>query len=68
MYIKADKWEPAYQIAVECMSEEEVTTLYVSKAKQLENEGQLKEAEHLYVIVGETDLAISMYRKHKQVI
>ena len=67
MYIRADQWEPAYQIAVECMEEEEVTKLYVSQAQQLEAAGRLREAERLYVIVGQPDLAISMYRRSKQV-
>ena len=68
MYIRADQWEPAYQIAVECMEEKDVVQLYVSQAQQLEGAGRLKEAERMYVIVGQPDLAISMYRKHKQVL
>ena len=67
MYISADQWEPAYKIAADCMEEGEVTKLYISKAQMLEEQGRLREAERLYVIVGQADLAISMYKKNKQV-
>ena len=67
MYIKADQWEPAYRIAAECMESEEVHRVYMAKAEELEKEGRLREAERLYVLVNEHDLAISMYNKNKQV-
>ena len=67
MYIRSDQWEPAYKIAMECMESDEVHSLYVAKAEDLENEGRLKEAERLYILVNESDLAISMYNKNKQV-
>jgi len=67
MYTRADKWEEAYQIAVDCMSQEEVRQLYVSRARELEEQGKLREAEKLYIIVDEPDLAISLYKRHKQV-
>ena len=67
MYIDNDQWEAAYDIATNCMEASEVQQLYVARAQQLESEGRLKEAERLYVLVHEQDLAISMYRKSKQV-
>ena len=67
MYIKANQWENAYKIAVSCMAQEEVRQLYVSRARELEEQGKLREAEKMYVIVEEHDLAISMYKRHKQV-
>ena len=45
----------------------QVHKLYIARAKQLEGMRQLKEAEKLYVIVGEPDFAISMYKRNKQV-
>ena len=33
------------QLAVKCMTEEEVTSLYVSRAQELEKDGKFKEAE-----------------------
>lgn len=35
----------APQLAVECMTEEEVMALYVSRAQELERDGKFKEAE-----------------------
>ena len=35
------------KLTVTCMEPEEVTTLYVSQAQQLEEEGKYKEAERL---------------------
>ena len=67
MYTKADRWEDAYRIAVGCMPKEEIQQLYISRAREMEDQGKLREAEKLYVIVEEPDLAISMYKKHKQV-
>ena len=49
------------------MSVEEVQELYVSQGNQLEREGRLAEAEQLYLLVSEPDLAISMYKRSKEV-
>lgn len=35
----------ALQLAVECMTEEEVMALYVSRAQELERDGKFKDAE-----------------------
>ena len=67
MYIDSDQWEATYDIASNCMEASEVRQLYVGRAQQLETEGRLKEAERLYVLVEEQDMAISMYKKNKQV-
>lgn len=34
-----------WQLAVKCMTEEEVMALYVSRAQELERDGKFKEAE-----------------------
>ncbi|KAI9351150.1 hypothetical protein DFJ73DRAFT_789886 [Zopfochytrium polystomum] len=65
MYTKANKWEKAHALATTYMSSEEVAFLYISQGKEMENEGKLKEAEKLYLTVGEPDLAINMYKNHK---
>lgn len=49
------------------MGTDEVHGLYLTKAEELEAQGRLREAERLYVLVKEPDLAISMYNKTKQV-
>lgn len=66
MYIKADQWEEAYAHAQNCMAQEEIHGMYVSRAQELEEAGKLREAEKLYVVAGEPDLAISMYKKAKK--
>lgn len=66
MYIKADRWEEAYVHARNCMSQEEIRGMYLGHAQELEEAGKLREAEKLYVVVEEADLAISMYKKAKQ--
>lgn len=66
MYIKADRWEEAYRHAQNCMGQEEIHAMYVGRAQELEELGQLREAEKLYVVVREPDMAISMYKKAKQ--
>ena len=42
MYIKANLWEEAYRLAVGCMAQEDLSQLYTTRAKQLEEEGKLK--------------------------
>ena len=44
MYIKAGQWEEAYRLAVGCMAQEDLSQLYTSRAKQLEEDGKLKGA------------------------
>ena len=67
MYVKAERWEEAYKVAASCMPQGEVKELYVSRARELEGLGKLREAERLYAVMGDSDLAISMYKRHKQV-
>ncbi len=66
MYIQADRWEEAHAHAQNCMGQEEIHGMYVSQAQELEAEGKLREAEKLYVVVEEPDLAIGMYKRAKQ--
>ena len=66
MYIQADHWEEAYAHAINCMQQEDIRGLYVGHAQELEAEGKLREAEKLYVIMEEPDLAIGMYKRAKQ--
>ena len=66
MYSKANKWERAHRIATEHMSQAEVAMLYITQAHRLESSGKLKEAERLYVMVHEPDLAINMYKKNRR--
>ncbi|KAJ3395502.1 hypothetical protein HDU92_005616 [Lobulomyces angularis] len=66
MYTKANKWEKAHTLATTYMTQDEVSFLYVSHARDMEAQGKMKEAEKLFLTVGEPDLAINMYKNHKQ--
>jgi len=65
MYMRIKKWEKVHKVAVSFMSESAVHTLYVNQGQRLEAQGKLKEAEKLYIMVKEPDLAINMYKKNK---
>ncbi|XP_028253563.1 intraflagellar transport protein 172 homolog [Parambassis ranga] len=65
MYTTAGRWEDAHKLAVECMTEEEVTALYISRAQELERDEKFKEAERLFATVKQPDLAITMYKKNR---
>ncbi|KAG7214317.1 hypothetical protein INR49_004455 [Caranx melampygus] len=65
MYTTAGHWEEAHKLAVECMTEEEVMALYISRAQELEADAKFKEAERLFATVKQPDLAITMYKKNR---
>ncbi|XP_053503578.1 intraflagellar transport protein 172 homolog isoform X4 [Ictalurus furcatus] len=65
MYAEVGRWEQAHKLAVKCMTQNEVSALYISRALELEKEGKYKEAERLFSTVGEPDMAITMYKKKK---
>ncbi|XP_059212612.1 intraflagellar transport protein 172 homolog [Centropristis striata] len=65
MYTTAGRWEEAHKLAVECMTEEEVMALYISRAQELERDGKFKEAERLFATVKQPGLAITMYTKNR---
>ncbi|KAM6915750.1 intraflagellar transport protein 172 homolog [Xenentodon cancila] len=65
MFTSAGRWEEAHKLAMKCMTEEEVSTLYVSRAQELERDGKFKEAERLFTTVKHPDLAITMYKKKR---
>eukprot|EP01135_Chromosphaera_perkinsii_P005322 Nk52_evm3s343 gene=Nk52_evmTU3s343 len=66
MYTKAGNWTAAHRLASSYMSQQEVSSLYINQAQELELQGKFKDAEKLYVTVNEPDLAINMYKKIRQ--
>merc|ERR1719454_1490963 len=56
----------AHKVAKAHMSPQERTELYISLAQELEKGHKLSEAEQLYLIVNEFDLAINMYKKREE--
>ncbi|KAL0586022.1 hypothetical protein ABG067_004345 [Albugo candida] len=65
MYTRVNKWDAAYQIAVNHMDKYETERLYVEQAHRMERQGMYKEAEKLFLTVNEPDLAINMYKTQK---
>ncbi|KAI1241384.1 hypothetical protein IHE44_0009870 [Lamprotornis superbus] len=65
MYTQAGLWEQAHKLALKCMSQEDVSVLYITQAQEMERQGKYKEAERLYITMNEPDLAITMYKKCK---
>eukprot|EP01028_Stygiella_incarcerata_P009695 TRINITY_DN4643_c0_g1_i1.p1 TRINITY_DN4643_c0_g1~~TRINITY_DN4643_c0_g1_i1.p1 ORF type:complete len:1792 (-),score=469.38 TRINITY_DN4643_c0_g1_i1:1897-7272(-) len=65
MYIHANHFDSAHRVASSYMSSKDATSLYLNEAKQMEHEGKWREAEKLYLRVGQPDLAINMYKKAK---
>jgi intraflagellar transport protein 172 len=66
MYVRANKWDHAYQVISKYLSESEYPMLYVNEARKFEAEGDFKNAERMYLAAKEPDLAINIYRKNKQ--
>jgi intraflagellar transport protein 172 len=62
----AGEWDEAYKLASQYLGSSEVSSMYISHAKSLEEQGKLREAEKLYLFVSEPDMAISMYKKQRQ--
>ena len=50
MYTANNRWDQAHAVAVQSMSEREVSRLYLVQAQRLESEGKLKEV--CWVCVG----------------
>ncbi len=66
MYVKVGKWEKAELIIKKYMKDEDFSKVIVKEAMRYEQEAKYKEAEKLYIIAGEHDIAISMYKNLKQ--
>jgi hypothetical protein len=62
----AGEWDKAHKLASQYLDSNEVSAMYISQAKTLEEQGKLRDAEKLYLYVSEPDMAISMYKKHHQ--
>ncbi|CAN9507987.1 unnamed protein product [Ophioblennius macclurei] len=65
MLTSAGRWEDAHKLAVRCMTEQEVSDLYVSRATELQSDGKFKEAERLFSAVQRSDLSIRMYEERQ---
>jgi len=66
MYVDVGQYEKAHKVAKAHMSPHDRGELYISLANGLETQGKLAEAEQLYLMVNESDLAINMYKKREE--
>eukprot|EP00762_Andalucia_godoyi_P003650 ANDGO_00724.mRNA.1 Intraflagellar transport protein 172 len=66
MYTRANMLDQAYRVAEQHLDEEAASQLYVSQAQQLEREQRWKDAERVYLKMGEPDLAINMFKKARR--
>lgn len=62
MYNKISKWAEAYKLASEFLGIDQTQEIYLQKAEELETAGRFKEAEDLYLSLGESTRAIAMYK------
>ena len=66
MYSRAGMFNDVYRVAERYLSKAESTELFLEMATKFEREGKLRDAEKLYLKINEEDLAIGMYKNHKQ--
>lgn len=66
MYIRYSKWEKAEQLARKHLTSEHHKDIIAKEAEKFETNGKYKEAEKLYIIAEEYDVAITMYKDAKQ--
>jgi len=66
VYINCGKWESALRVAKENLPESEVQQLLVRQGEKLEHMNNYKEAERLYLLAEQAELAIRMYKQNNQ--
>jgi intraflagellar transport protein 172 len=66
MYTLSDQWELAHKLATSYMSRDEVALLYTNQAQRLEEELRFFEAEKLYLMINDVNMAIDMYKRHRK--
>ncbi|XP_024868398.1 intraflagellar transport protein 172 homolog [Temnothorax curvispinosus] len=63
IYVQSGDWMRAHQVAKEYMKSNEANEVLAKHAESLQQTGELRHAESLYVAIGDHDAAIAMYRK-----
>lgn len=66
MYVNTGKWDKAESIIKKYMKDEESNKVILDEAMEFEKNGKYIEAEKLYILAGEHDIAISMFKSIKQ--
>ncbi|KAH7315182.1 hypothetical protein KP509_21G038200 [Ceratopteris richardii] len=62
MYLKANKLEAAQKVASQFLSLDEADKIFFRQAKDFESSRRFKDAEKLYLELGQHDAAINMYK------
>lgn len=62
MLNKNNQWEKSFEIAEEYLDTDEISELFMDVAKMLESEKKYRDAEKVYITMGQPDSAISMYK------
>ncbi|XP_063995942.1 intraflagellar transport protein 172 homolog [Diachasmimorpha longicaudata] len=63
IHIKSNNWSRAYEVAMEYMKSEEAVDVLTGHAESLQEAGDFRYAEALFVAIGQYDAAIAMYRR-----
>ncbi|XP_071649354.1 intraflagellar transport protein 172 homolog isoform X3 [Temnothorax longispinosus] len=63
IHVQSGDWMRAHQVAKEYMKSNEANEVLAKHAESLQQTGELRHAESLYVAIGDHDAAIAMYRK-----
>lgn len=64
--MQAGDWMRAHEVAQEHMKSDEANQVLAKHADSLQQAGELRNAEALYVAIGDHDAAIAMHRKAGQ--
>jgi len=62
MYMNARQWIQAFKLSSRVLTDMESESMFQSKAKILETQGNYKDAETIYILISSPNSAISMYR------
>lgn len=62
MLNKHNKWEKSFEIAELYLDREEMSVLFMDVALKLDHEKKYRDAEKVYITMGQPDLAINMYK------
>ncbi|KAK9502773.1 hypothetical protein O3M35_011482 [Rhynocoris fuscipes] len=66
MYFDTGEWEKAYNYGIQHIDESILNDMFLKKADEMERLAKYKDAEILYILCGEVDSAIAMYKKIRQ--
>lgn len=62
MLNKHNRWEKSFEIAEAYLESEELSVLFMDVAVKLEQDKKYRDAEKVFITMGQPDLAINMYR------